>query len=261
MTLDPNWFYSSLAQSAAAIVGIVGSVLVVRLQAQLETAKRNKEHILPLFLASRSRWIAHFISMKGLVAYIERMRPIVMQALDSGATELKVGEKVTFTANACQSPPWSIQISPVTLETYERDKTAAILLGDALGSLSRIKELHKLGSNRSTFEGIRLSVPDEAYGIVDSVLADLTRIAEPIARHSIQTSVHISIILTVVLAWVCIFGLLVPLTYLSAYEDIHKYLLISAFAAGVFALPVVLAFQIMEVKTVSQLAVPPEDSL
>jgi len=199
--------------------------------------------------------------MKCVVAHIEKMRPIVRQALDSGATELKVGEKVTFTANARQSPPWSIQISPVTLDTYDRDKAAAILLADALDGLSRIKELHKLGNNRSTFEGIRLSVPEEAYGIVDSVLADLTRIAEPIARHSIQTSVHISIILTAVLAWVCIFSLLVPLTYLSAYEDVHKYLLTAAFAAGVFALPVVLAFQIMEVRAVSQLAVPPEDFL
>ena len=35
MLPDPNWFYSSLAQSGAAIIGVVGAVAVARLQQQL----------------------------------------------------------------------------------------------------------------------------------------------------------------------------------------------------------------------------------
>jgi hypothetical protein len=44
MTPDPNWFYSSLAQSAAAIIGVIAAVVIARLQQQmaaLRTLRRD----------------------------------------------------------------------------------------------------------------------------------------------------------------------------------------------------------------------------
>ena len=92
-------------------------------------------------------------------------------------------------------------------------------------------------------------------------LNDLRRLIEPIARHGEQTSIWTSVTLTVVLAWLCVFGLLVPLTYLSAYADMDKYWLTVAFAIAVLALPVVLALQIKEVRTTARLTLTQEDIL
>ena len=46
--MDPNWFYSTLAQSTAAIVGLAGAFLVQRLLAQ-------RAEIAPLREAVRGR--------------------------------------------------------------------------------------------------------------------------------------------------------------------------------------------------------------
>lgn len=39
MILDPNWFYSSIAQCAAAIIGLLGAILATRLQTQIAEAE------------------------------------------------------------------------------------------------------------------------------------------------------------------------------------------------------------------------------
>lgn len=258
MTLDPNWFYSSLAQSAAAIVGIVGSVLVVRLQAQLETAKRNKEQFLRKFIECRGQWLAQAASMNAFVNYIDRTQPLVAQALERGATQLQVTEEFKFGSSSSGSS-WPMSISPTTLETFDQNKKAASMLSDALSKLARIRELHNFASHFSIFENLRRLLPEEAHFIVDGVQNDLRRLIEPISRHTTQTSIKTSVILTAVLAWLCIFGLLVPLTYLSAYADMHKYWLTAAFAVAVLALPVVLGFQIQEVRAAACLTVASED--
>lgn len=40
--LDPNCFYSSLAQSAAAIVGLMGGIFATRLEDQITTSSEQK---------------------------------------------------------------------------------------------------------------------------------------------------------------------------------------------------------------------------
>jgi hypothetical protein len=40
--LDPNWFYSSIAQSAAAIVGLLGAIFATHLQDQITTAREQR---------------------------------------------------------------------------------------------------------------------------------------------------------------------------------------------------------------------------
>lgn len=260
MTLDPNWFYSSLAQSAAAIVGIVGSVLIVRLQSQLETARRNKEQFLRTFLECRGRWLTLASSMIAFMEYIDRTRPLVAQALERGEAQLQVGEEIHFVGSRGGSP-WLMPISPETLANFEHEKKAASLLANAVSTLSKVQDLHDLVNHFSSFEGLRNVLPKEAHSIVEGVVNDLRRQVQPIERHTIQTSVWTSIVLTVVLAWLCVFGLLIPLTYLSAYADLHKYLLTSAFAVAVIALPAVMGFQIKEVRTAAWLLVAPEDVL
>ena len=39
MTNDPNWFYSSIAQCTAAIIGLLGAILATKLQSQLIDVK------------------------------------------------------------------------------------------------------------------------------------------------------------------------------------------------------------------------------
>lgn len=45
--MDPNWFYSTIAQSASAVVGLVGGFLAARLLSQRSELDREAEILAP----------------------------------------------------------------------------------------------------------------------------------------------------------------------------------------------------------------------
>ena len=55
MTPDPNWFYSSIAQCAAAIIGLLGAILATRLQQQLSDSELEHNTLLSLFYGLREQ--------------------------------------------------------------------------------------------------------------------------------------------------------------------------------------------------------------
>ena len=260
MTLDPNWFYSTLAQSAAAIVGIVGSVLVVRLQSQLEIARRNKEQLLRAFLECRGRWISYTAQMTSIIQYVQKTTPLVTQALGKGVNQLTVTEEVTFGGSRGGSP-WQMQIGPDTIGKFQKTQATAEEIAKVLSDLSRVKDLERLEMQSRAAQALGLTAPPDSRNIVDPVLNDLKRLIEPISRHQADTTTRTSIILTGVLAWLCVFGLLFPLTFLSAHAETHKYWLTIAFAVAVLALPAVLALQVHEVRAAAKLVLAPENAL
>jgi len=45
MSYDPNWFYSTLAQCTAAVVGLLGAVIATRLQEQYANSRMSSEKV------------------------------------------------------------------------------------------------------------------------------------------------------------------------------------------------------------------------
>src|SRR3954452_16683216 len=75
MYMDPNWFYSSLAQSTAAIVGVLAAVLVPRLLQQLSDVRNAKIELIRDFLALRSNVQDTLQATSGYLGYLVESLP------------------------------------------------------------------------------------------------------------------------------------------------------------------------------------------
>jgi len=53
MVTDPSWFYSSLAQSGAAVVGVMGAIFIARLVQHLPEVAESRSRLLEEFRGSR----------------------------------------------------------------------------------------------------------------------------------------------------------------------------------------------------------------
>jgi hypothetical protein len=74
--MDPNWFYSSLAQSAAAVVGIIGAFLVSYLLGQRGSALEQRRAMLQSARAVRRLLIGFTFDIESYLAWYEKqVRP------------------------------------------------------------------------------------------------------------------------------------------------------------------------------------------
>src|SRR2546425_1803189 len=72
MTGDPNWFYSSLAQAAAAIVGLVGGFIVAALLRQREQIAGRREDLVRNAKAIKRAIEIHGPAASEVVAWIDQ---------------------------------------------------------------------------------------------------------------------------------------------------------------------------------------------
>jgi hypothetical protein len=72
---DPNWFYSTLAQSTAALVGLAGGFLVSRLIARREEINAERADLTALFEAFVQDLGSQATTLDARAAEIEAIRP------------------------------------------------------------------------------------------------------------------------------------------------------------------------------------------
>lgn len=88
---DVGWFYSSLAQSAASIVGIVGAVFLTRLMDHRERMREERQHLfdnLGAFGRSFAAQAGNYTDAAFLVE--QQSTPADKQALGDGAAALRL---------------------------------------------------------------------------------------------------------------------------------------------------------------------------
>jgi hypothetical protein len=126
MSYDPNWFYSSLAQCAAAVVGLLGAVLTTRIQQQLTGAHLTYEEVagqvreLRATIRSREKEVQNFLT------FVDRRIPEIQSALDQSSPEIHVNEEVELWGSSRSgSSAWPIWVDQSVLENYEALRTPA----------------------------------------------------------------------------------------------------------------------------------------
>ncbi len=72
---DPNWFYSFLSQSAAAVIGVLGAVLVSRLLQALLEARATAARVIDSFVATRNALVARTNEIEGYAAFLADKLP------------------------------------------------------------------------------------------------------------------------------------------------------------------------------------------
>jgi hypothetical protein len=93
---DPNWFFSTLSQSAAAIVGILGGFFVSRLLQHLPDVRRSRDGVIQTFLTVRESTRSRRDSLVQFCTWGDSVRPLVEQAVTAGQTQIPVNHHVSI---------------------------------------------------------------------------------------------------------------------------------------------------------------------
>lgn len=254
-TWDPNWFYSSLAQCAAAIVGIMGSVLVFRLQSQLAIAKQNASYV-DRFVELRSRIEGHIGHLSAVADRSKANAQLVRQALTARASSILLKDHYSFGGH---TPSLQVQVTEETLKELEQLEPPATAIVAALRPVAKLTEIGSLKEHYDRISALSKTLSGEpARRVLIPLSKQMHMLVEPIQRHKEQTSVGMALVITIILAAMCIVSIILPLTYLSAHQDSDKNMLVGLFAACILSLPLALFFQIVELHRSARLTLPAE---
>jgi hypothetical protein len=224
MTLDPNWFYSSLAQSAASIVGLLGAILVTRLQAQLSDVKQTRRRL--------HRAVANY-------------RELCTRTLQE--------------LNVISAGVVSVQPSRVSVELADPDDPGSYQPGGAL--YQQVAQLrHSL--TRSLIAVDREALREHSDNLLSLAtfarpdirelsfrsMRSLHRVVAAAGDLEIKASVTMPTVVLLILSWLCASGVLIPLLFLSAQADESKKYLWIVFSSGIAGILTYVGFQILEVR-------------
>ena len=267
MALDPNWFYSSLAQAAAAIVGIVGGFVLTAVLRHREQAATRRTQLAQdgkqmsssvHDLASAHRqfvdWFDESIAPllnSGEIGTHALPKVVMLRGgvYDGGDLLIGSGDFDLLRRMRKVAGRWSVLLGGM-------DKTTALLQTKRVERRRLVEELetaiHELFS---IDEAWRAAHPGGNVGQIaagSSVLVSNARdrmreyfaklgVAE---REAVPRTLYAAVLLLGFLATV---GVIIPLTQLSAFETAHKIWLTASFGAGLAAL---LGFVLNEVRRV-----------
>jgi len=199
---DPEWFYSSLAQSAASIVGVVGAFFSVRLNDHFKTMERRRE-IFESSFRSRQR------------GFVDRAREFVDKRILS-RQQMGPGDEDLLKKASDSLQSLTGRVSPKKMAAVERELGS--LGGQANGAwtkgiLRQSAELLRL--LREEVESFQAAVLPWSFFIVIGVLAWLSAVSViwPLAILPAHATLGLSKGLLIPLFAIGILGLLVFLGY------------------------------------------------
>ncbi len=249
MALDPNWFYSSLAQCSAAIVGLFGAVLATRMQQQLVDVRAKHEHIKKLIEELGQKANDLYDKVEAFQAFADARIAEIFHSLDVGESEMTVLQEVEFWGGGRgSSSGWPVPINEEVLASYTAVRDEAIRMTQALGRCLSLTTLQQVRRASGTFKECLKSLPPE---VAAEPLLQLREMVEDIEIHYqglLRTgSMRIPAAFVGVLGWLCMLGLIVPLALLSASHPSLKWTVFAGFSIGVLAIPAFVAYQVVSI--------------
>jgi hypothetical protein len=269
---DTNWFYSTVAQSTAAIVGLAGGFLAARLVshrgliASERTLPRNQ------FLGLQNA-ISEYHARAD--AFLNGLRAIIQE----GDTQIEAGTIGTVPLplteiGSLRDSYTSPGNPPITEGQLEQLKEAEAVAERFAASLSVIDDSKKLA--RTLLER-RLPIPEEfdTRGAIPTVaadwwaelevqaayaglmwwdirvrFADVSELLESLRSQLVPRSM---LVLLCLLAALLVVGAVVPMGYLSAQGGSSKTYLLAAFGVLSVGVVVVLAYEMMRIRLAAEL--------
>lgn len=260
--MDPNWFYSSLAQSAAAIIGLLGAVLVSRLLQQLSVVRESKSILIQDYLKLRSSLHGTSRHLQDYVAFLIREIPEINKALEQGYSDREVSHEITFSGSRGSSESWRVPVSQEILSDRRRDLNLCQITIPALESTIAIVKLSDLDQALIRIRELEPRFPHEAKSTLGQHIPQLAGLADRCASYKAKLVPNSFIVMLVIIAWLSIASVIIPLGFLAArIEDNSKLLLISGFALGILGVLVYFGVLIKEVREAGKLEVPIREQL
>lgn len=254
MNYDPNWFYSSVAQCVAAVVGLLGAVLATRLQQQIGEVCATFDEVAKLLHILRDL-LLRLAAVTQFREFAHRRIAEIQAALERGEAQLQVNQEIRFWGGTSSGSPWTIEVDDRLLANYEHLRRIAEPTISELQlhrSLATVQDARLVDAAIVKLQG---ALPSEgADGVITKLQKSIRAIEAANDVHLGRASVLIPAIFAAILGWLCTFGLIVPLAFLSAYASASKTSLLVASSLDVMAIPAYVGFELFRIARMKKMA-------
>jgi hypothetical protein len=252
---DPNWFYSALAQSAAAIVGLIGALLLLKITETSNTIRnfradlinekkelREKSHPLINKIEELERRLKEILEKIGneTVGTTGYVLPGNYGSFDveKGETDIeKIKRGLTLTSSSLEKWKYSIKIFDERVDE----------LSEIISSLAKIKEDANFISDDFGKKLEEQLLKENDLTTWNELFKSFKNKSEDYNKITIPKSYYLILI---ILAFIVIVGVIIPLSYLSAYSGYDKTILISLFSFGILGLIFYFIYQVHEIRSI-----------
>ena len=123
---DPAWFFAALAQSAAAIVALIGALQLARIQDDKDTVLRRRPSVVAAITELSNQLQANKSILLRLVSFWSEERDRDTRAIDEGKTE-RVYTEIRDWGNSSSGGTTVYEIQPRLTLTLDRLREAQLL--------------------------------------------------------------------------------------------------------------------------------------
>lgn len=256
--LDPNWFYSSLAQSAAAIVGLLGGIFATRLQTQITDSREQRLKSIQALQRLHERLTKLRTPLHEYLDHTDSQLALLHEQLRAGITRI---DQPVWYAHVEKSLNASVEVSDRMIR-IEQDRTrdAKLLLPLVAAAL----DTNSMGAVHALDRGLGIAIDQlsEQTRHLANALYELGRSAtRELSILLLRCNTRPSWMLWWCLAALTTFGVVAPLWFLSAHAVAHKVGLLGAFVTTLIVLLTYLGSQIKELSRSGQFysVLPPDE--
>ena len=139
MINDPAWFLSSLAQASAGLIGLLGAVLILRLQQQSVAIQESRNHVLVAFAGLRSTLVSIERGLSDFLEWVPGDIAAIRSALADGQTMRQVQQERDVFGGSRGGTAWSVPVSDEVLASRESDGREAEFIRPILQTLISLK--------------------------------------------------------------------------------------------------------------------------
>ena len=248
MITDPAWFYSSLAQASAAIVGLMGAVLMTRVMDHLGQVRADHRELTNEIRAVYSAINDFILELQELNRFFEEDVALDKKLISQGVQKRQMSHDRDFGS----SRGGHIEVNvKERLVDMEKRLAAAVILVPAYPTLK----------GRITPEGIeayvqriqsvstRADLYAQARNIAVSHENLLIRLSEKLPAFTGKLIPKSFVVIILVLLLLTIFGVLWPLSALPGLDDLafSKFAMLFGFAFSLLGFFGYLIFQLIEI--------------
>ena len=246
--LDPNWFYSSLAQSTAGIVGLLGAILATRLQAQLAGATEQRQSATQALRDLHTGLAPTVSALEAFDRATLQQQTVLRTEIDKGSREVVMPEWFApFERSAPSRTGVSEEVLKVEVLRARDVQQLLPLLREMLGSSSPSALRAALARLDHLVQELSVHTSPQARGVTGFARTAVNQLTLLSSRAALRAS---SIL------WFCLVGLttsglVVPLAFLSAYSSQHQVILLTLFSLFLGILLTYMATQLLALKRLS----------
>lgn len=252
--IDPAWFYSSLAQASAAIVGLVGAVLGSRIVDHIALMRGERRKLDESIGDIRRHFDSRIDNLQAVERNWEENRTSDVEALQQGQTVRHL--RYEFTAWNGSAATGSATVPDVRnhlTEVERRLELLRLILTAYSRLVGNIKE-DEVTAYVDRLQHIASHIPEEPKQIVLMDAKMLDEIIEPISRFRPRLVPISFVIVFLLLAWIALTGIIWPLSALPGLPDAYpKHWMLRALGAGLLGLIGYFSYQFRELRQLGRL--------